>query len=127
MLFSFDQPSETQRQEIPYNSTEKQVYPSFTGEIYSSKIKNLFKREHDDILFQIMVNDNEISTSDIIPREYEGGLKTWECSLDLVDFITSELVYDKVVIELGCGSALPGINALVHGARQVDFQDFNEM
>jgi hypothetical protein len=25
--------------------------------------------------------------SDIIPMEYEGGLKTWECSLDLVRYL----------------------------------------
>lgn len=25
--------------------------------------------------------------SDLIPKVYEGGLKTWECSLDLVDYL----------------------------------------
>ena len=27
--------------------------------------------------------------SDLIPGVYEGGLKTWECSLDLVDYLES--------------------------------------
>lgn len=27
--------------------------------------------------------------SDLIPGVYEGGLKTWECSLDLVDYLDS--------------------------------------
>ena len=25
--------------------------------------------------------------SDLVPGVYEGGLKTWECSLDLVDYL----------------------------------------
>jgi protein-histidine N-methyltransferase len=27
--------------------------------------------------------------SDLVPGVYEGGLKTWECSLDLVDYLDS--------------------------------------
>jgi protein-histidine N-methyltransferase len=27
---------------------------------------------------------------DIIPFEYEGGLKTWECSLDLVQYLDGD-------------------------------------
>ncbi|KAG9120838.1 hypothetical protein FRC07_003502 [Ceratobasidium sp. 392] len=27
--------------------------------------------------------------SDLVPRVYEGGLKTWECSLDLADYIVN--------------------------------------
>lgn len=25
--------------------------------------------------------------SDLVPRVYEGGMKTWECSLDLADYV----------------------------------------
>ena len=58
---------------------------------------------------------------------YEGGLKVWECSLDLVKFIKElpTLVKDKVVLEIGCGQGLPGVMALKCGASSVIFQDFN--
>ena len=48
---------------------------------------------------------------------YEGGYKTWECSVDLVKFLLDhgpsktpgDPVAEKHVIELGCGSALPSL------------------
>ncbi|XP_014665437.1 PREDICTED: histidine protein methyltransferase 1 homolog [Priapulus caudatus] len=64
--------------------------------------------------------------SDIIPLVYEGGLKIWECSLDLVEYLASSDVdfAGANVLELGCGAALPGIHALGQGASVV-FQDYN--
>lgn len=41
--------------------------------------------------------------SDLVPGVYEGGLKTWECSLDLVDYldgIDSGDVRGKRVLEV---------------------------
>eukprot|EP00117_Sycon_ciliatum_P040293 scpid85708/ scgid29631/ Histidine protein methyltransferase 1 homolog; Arsenic-transactivated protein 2; Methyltransferase-like protein 18 len=66
--------------------------------------------------------------SDLIPGVYEGGLKVWECSHDLVDYMHSHkfLLEDKRVLEVGCGAALPGLYALLMGAKAVDFQDYNE-
>ena len=75
--------------------------------------------------------------SDLVPRVYEGGLKIWECSLDLVVFLRDNI--DRLfppgdgrrkrrlkVLELGCGAGLPGIWALSHpGVDQVHFQDYN--
>ncbi|GAA5931398.1 protein-histidine N-methyltransferase [Sporobolomyces koalae] len=57
-------------------------------------------------------------TSDLVKGVYEGGLKTWECSLDLVDCldqrgysIDTDLdvarVRGKAVLEVGCGTAVP--------------------
>ncbi|ORY58671.1 hypothetical protein BCR35DRAFT_271137 [Leucosporidium creatinivorum] len=53
--------------------------------------------------------------TDLVKGVYEGGLKTWECSLDLVDCLDGfgfgegkdEIVRGKSVLELGCGTALP--------------------
>ncbi len=33
--------------------------------------------------------------SDLVPGVYEGGLKTWECSLDLVDYLDGLKVNGK--------------------------------
>lgn len=70
-------------------------------------------------------------SSDLIKGVYEGGFKTWECSIDLVEYMATgmtaeESLVDKKIMELGCGSGLPGIFALSQcGAAQVDFQDYN--
>lgn len=62
------------------------------------------------------------ANSDLIPGVYEGGLKTWECALDLVETLdalhTTTLstnpssswsisLSGKNILELGCGTALP--------------------
>eukprot|EP00124_Ichthyophonus_hoferi_P005547 Ihof_evm2s833 gene=Ihof_evmTU2s833 len=67
--------------------------------------------------------------TDLIPRVYEGGLKTWECAIDLTQFLLMHYQADSMqgvrVLELGCGSALPGICLLRMGAH-VDFLDYNK-
>ncbi|XP_072179368.1 histidine protein methyltransferase 1 homolog [Diadema setosum] len=65
--------------------------------------------------------------SDLVPCVYEGGLKVWECSLDLVTFLEEESIplSNQFVLELGCGTGLPGIYAMKKEAR-VHFQDYNE-
>ncbi|RXW25076.1 hypothetical protein EST38_g785 [Candolleomyces aberdarensis] len=54
--------------------------------------------------------------SDLLPGVYEGGLKTWECSLDLVEYLESSGSFSsysgKRVVELGCGTAVPSLYVL---------------
>ncbi|KAL1700263.1 hypothetical protein EV121DRAFT_283512 [Schizophyllum commune] len=64
--------------------------------------------------------------SDLVPGLYEGGLKTWECSLDLVDYLdglqagegtssdatASSMWVGKRVLEIGCGTAIPSLYLL---------------
>lgn len=38
--------------------------------------------------------------SDIIPMEYEGGLKTWECSLDLVRYLHTSFSHSHNTINV---------------------------
>ncbi|KAF4563751.1 hypothetical protein EYR36_002992 [Pleurotus pulmonarius] len=55
------------------------------------------------------------SPSDLVPGVYEGGLKTWECALDLVDYLENDGARrptGKVILELGCGTAIPSIYLL---------------
>ncbi|CAN1164870.1 Histidine protein methyltransferase 1 homolog [Linum perenne] len=72
-----------------------------------------------------------LPNSDLVPGVYEGGLKLWEGSLDLVKALRSEIrkgelsFSGKRVLELGCGHGLPGIYACLEGAMAVHFQDFN--
>ncbi|XP_041867154.1 histidine protein methyltransferase 1 homolog isoform X2 [Melanotaenia boesemani] len=65
--------------------------------------------------------------SDLISGVYEGGLKVWECTYDLLELIekNGETFSEKAVLDLGCGAGLLGILALKRGARQVHFQDYN--
>lgn len=60
-----------------------------------------------------------------ITLEFIGGLKIWECTKDLIDFIIREQVYlnAKDVVDLGCGAGIVGIYSLLNGAR-VHFQDY---
>lgn len=86
--------------------------------------------DNDNIGISLMVHKNK---TDIIAGKYEGGLKVWECSIDLCNFL-SECIHhihtcnnnnnkknDVIVkaihnvlyqggsiVELGCGHALPG-------------------
>ncbi|KAL4640213.1 hypothetical protein GN956_G12652 [Arapaima gigas] len=66
--------------------------------------------------------------SDLISGVYEGGLKIWECTYDLLTFIDDNRVAfaGKRVLDLGCGAGLLGITALKMGACEVHFQDYND-
>lgn len=103
----------------------------------------LYRRNLKDVEIQIRLSaedgkiNEQISSaisanSDLIPTKYEGGLKTWECSLDLVSFLDffkpkyTEFLRNGKVLEMGCGSGLPGIYCRHEfNVARVDFQDFN--
>ncbi|XTI92772.1 hypothetical protein V2W45_1318978 [Cenococcum geophilum] len=81
------------------------------------------RRELFDIRMQLMTEDDGadiapvagLDNSDIKTNVYEGGFKSWECSIDLVKFLLDrgprkdldDLCRVDHVIELGCGTALP--------------------
>ena len=71
--------------------------------------------------------DNKLmGESDLIRGVYEGGLKVWECALDLTHYVSELEMKGAVVMEIGCGAGLPGIMAARKGAKCVIFQDFND-
>lgn len=88
------------------------------------------------LLEDIKDNDNssgldikkaEQQHSDLIPGIYEGGAKIWECTDDLLIYLSHNFTIDKLkdvhVLDLGCGSGLLGIYAFLCGAK-VTFQDY---
>ena len=74
-----------------------------------------------------LLNKTDQHHSDLLSGLYEGGLKIWECAFDMVDYMneTSMDFTGKRVLDLGCGAGLLGIHALLNGAAEVHFQDYN--
>jgi len=75
--------------------------------------------------------------SDLLPGVYEGGLKTWESSVDLVQVLSGiDLkLSGKHILEVGCGTAIPSLYLLHQlfssdgpsnsGETHLYLQDFN--
>ncbi|KAI0371372.1 hypothetical protein BV20DRAFT_993664 [Pilatotrama ljubarskyi] len=116
----------------------------------------LSRRDLFDARFQVIASDEDThprngrsdldfldAPSDLVPGVYEGGLKTWECSLDLVDCLDSiyntevaEKLQGKRILELGCGTAVPSLYLLqaifskepsANSDIHIHLQDYNEL
>ncbi|XP_020830342.1 histidine protein methyltransferase 1 homolog [Phascolarctos cinereus] len=74
-----------------------------------------------------IVSQSLSSHSDLITGVYEGGLKIWECTFDLLAYLADEEVQfaGKRVLDLGCGAGLLGVIALKGKAKEIHFQDYN--
>ena len=82
------------------------------------------------------------NNTDLVPGVYEGGLKVWECSMDLCRYFHSQnnnnnnnnnnIDFKGHVLELGCGHALPSIWILKDAISKqkadcfVTFSDYND-
>ncbi|KAK6541020.1 hypothetical protein TWF694_008400 [Orbilia ellipsospora] len=96
------------------------AYSTLTIPISSSKIINIPRRELFDVKMQLMTEDTmstdqqkfsaAFTDEDIRTNTYEGGLKSWECSSDLVKQLAQDITAwgnSPRILELGCGTALP--------------------
>ncbi|XP_018336428.1 histidine protein methyltransferase 1 homolog isoform X1 [Agrilus planipennis] len=91
---------------------------------------------HDDVINYIKKQGNsdtnlfeaEEQHSDLLSGVYEGGLKVWECTFDLVNFLIEKDInfMSKKVLDLGCGVGIVGIWAILKGATVV-FQDYRQL
>ncbi|GMM33885.1 protein-histidine N-methyltransferase [Saccharomycopsis crataegensis] len=87
---------------------------------FSEAFSKIYKRELFDVKHQLMLEDDNIynenledtlmGNDDLKKYIYEGGLKTWECSVDLIIHLQSlsgEFFEVSQIIELGSGTSLP--------------------
>ncbi|KAJ2734979.1 hypothetical protein IW152_001961 [Coemansia sp. BCRC 34962] len=111
--------------------------------------QRLWKRQIDDVQFQLAQQDDMMgdaedsaikqamaegsSAADVIKGVYEGGLKTWECSMDLLSYLVEhddELrmsLSGARVLEIGCGTGLPSLHILKNiASASVCMQDYNK-
>ncbi|KAF0273075.1 hypothetical protein FOG51_01951 [Hanseniaspora uvarum] len=75
-------------------------------------IRHQIMSESDPTTTEEIVNLDFLDKDDLLRNVYEGGLTTWECSIDLVKYLDSlngEIDNNKDIIELGCGTALPSL------------------
>jgi len=121
-MFKFNFFDEENQQKIDEEKSKEKLSIEF-GQIDLDELNQIENRSKNEIQEKI-----DSIQSDLIPAVYEGGFKTWECSHDLVDFLrsigenSSRIVN---VLEIGCGSGLPGLELNRHEHFHVDFQDFN--
>lgn len=110
----------------------------------SSKVCNKDNNGPDTSLRRVrLVNrQRHFDDHDLIPGVYEGGLKTWECSIDLCRYLYEQYTIESdesdlaialssngTTLELGCGHGLPGILVSILGAAngsKVLFSDYND-
>lgn len=125
---------------------------SYTLLDIEGKDASIPRRDLFDVRFQLISSDEEEPTneqagelafvdapSDLVPGVYEGGLKTWECSIDLAGYIVEALTTPggsppsrflevrRVLcsingpvrlstlfptVKIGCGTALPSLAVL---------------
>ena len=133
------------------------MFPPTTHESESIDLQCSYSKMMDSKLHYV-IPQHTISddTTDLIPGVYEGGLKVWECSIDLCRYL-AQIIYDldnkssekdavhmavsKAIacggstMELGCGHGLPGCLILREIIRRqeekqdksvVIFSDFND-
>lgn len=96
---------------------------------------HILRRVREDSVFSL--SSHHYRTNDLVPGVYEGGLKIWECSIDLCRYLQRHNVrVDGYVLELGCGHGLPGCWVLKQALSRLDkeassqcyivFSDYNE-
>ena len=93
-------------------------------------------------LEKVSVNNKVLSdkinipyNNDLIPGKYEGGIKIWECAIDLLLFLqdylndmqllNKEKLQTTKTLELGCGHGFPGLQMMTLGS-ETYLQDYNK-
>ncbi|EMC99154.1 hypothetical protein BAUCODRAFT_146131 [Baudoinia panamericana UAMH 10762] len=103
-------------------------------DLYDVRVQLLQESASNDVVI------DQLDKSDIQSGVYEGGFKTWECSLDLASLLLDrgprkdidELIRCDQIIELGAGSALPTLVLFQHALQNAiplafTLADYNDM
>lgn len=99
-------------------------------EVFTSECEEIAISYIDIATIQILGGDLEVAgdkNSDLVNGVYEGGLKIWEATEDVLNYLikSSEIALSgKKCLDLGCGSGILGIYA-VKKSGIVTFQDYN--
>lgn len=122
---------------VPFDALMESIVGSrFTFEEFVTPKGNvLYRRELYDVKHQLMNEDDALGSAqgaqeeaqdefkilvgdtgeDLKKKVYEGGLKSWECSIDLADYLDSAELglrptqEGDCCLELGCGTSLPSL------------------
>lgn len=91
----------------------------------STEYLSIVRRDLFDVKHQLMLMDDLSETEEILMgltnedlkvAQYEGGLKSWECTFDLVSYMTTQkgdhILSSSDTIELGCGTGIPSLYIL---------------
>ena len=110
---------------VPTNTIPPTTHESESIDLQCSYSKMMDSKLH-YVIPQHKISDD---TTDLIPGVYEGGLKVWECSIDLCRYlaqiiydldnksskkdavhmaVSKAIAYSGSTMELGCGHGLPG-------------------
>ena len=101
-MFSFnfyDEPGHEKKEEVEEDGTAirsirlEGILEQLPDTLAFSIVAEIPRRELWHIKMQLMQNDQDahlLGDSDIIKGSYEGGLKTWECSIDLVNYLSQQ-------------------------------------
>src|ERR1700755_1638830 len=109
-MFSFnfyDDPVEEKPQEIQEEDAEiksiglEEILGRLPDTLAYSLLGGLPRRELWHVKMQIMQGDQDcelLGQSDVIKGLYEGGLKTWECSIDLAQYLSEQTFPDQLYV-----------------------------
>lgn len=114
------------QQSIGVRASYSHVYISKDGSVHEESTGSeseiaLPRRDLYDVKHQLMLQDtlspsDEIlmgsTNEDLRVAQYEGGLKSWECTYDLVGYLSKGASKHEKIIELGCGTGIPSIYLL---------------
>lgn len=138
MSFCFNFSDDENDDTLSHHSAEVEViHKTLTSSKLKAEASDLITQSGEfdpvkDALFE-QHQQNRVSQhteyTDVIHGVYEGGLKLWECSDDLLQYLSQDVGQEEFVgrrvIDLGCGHGHPGIWCVSRGSALTCFQDLN--
>jgi len=129
---------EIKAEEVIYITARKEAAESKLEDLVLTPDISLKKGVKTSQQASILLESQDLRSSDLVPGKYEGGLKLWECAVDLAKHLCERWSLQgnaskfqvlsqarnfegRHAMELGCGHGLPGLLAAKLGM-EVHFQ-----